>query len=84
MLICIPIVYIIFLFNIYLNSFTNFKEIVLVLSIYSMVILFLISNNKSFLIDLKDEENAPTKKNIIKFHITVFIYLIYTYFLLRI
>ena len=59
---------IIFLFNIYLSSFINFKEIVLVISIYSMVILFLISNNKSFLVDLKDEENSPTKKNIIKFH----------------
>jgi hypothetical protein len=33
-----------------------------------MVILFLISNNKSFLIDLRDEESAPTKKNLIKFH----------------
>lgn len=59
---------IIFLFNIYLENFANFKEMVLVISIYSMVILFLISNNKSFLIDLQDEESAPTKKNLIKFH----------------
>jgi len=59
---------IIFLFNIYLDSFENFKEIILVISIYSMVILFLISNNKSFLIDLRDEESAPNKKNLIKFH----------------
>jgi len=59
---------IILLFNIYLEYFVNFKEIVLVISIYSMVILFLISNNKSFLIDLRDEESAPTKKNLIKFH----------------
>lgn len=59
---------IILLFNIYLEYFINFKEIVLVISIYSMVILFLISNNKSFLIDLRDEESAPTKKNLIKFH----------------
>jgi hypothetical protein len=53
---------IILLFNFYLEHFVNFKEIVLVISIYSMVILFLISNNKSFLIDLKDEESATSKK----------------------
>ena len=63
---------IIFLFNIYLENFTNFKEMVLVISIYSMVILFLISNNKSFLIDLQDDESAPTKKNLITIFCNVF------------
>ncbi|MFZ9181577.1 MAG: hypothetical protein ACO201_06915 [Rickettsiales bacterium] len=45
---------IILMFDIYLNSFNNFKEIVLVITIYSMTVLFLISDNKSFYIDLKE------------------------------
>ncbi|MFM8185589.1 MAG: hypothetical protein ACKN9I_01515 [Alphaproteobacteria bacterium] len=45
---------IILLFDIYLNSFNNFKEIVLVITIYSMTVLFLISDNKSFYVELKE------------------------------
>ncbi|MFZ9470224.1 MAG: hypothetical protein ACO26G_04140 [Rickettsiales bacterium] len=45
---------IILMFDIYLNSFNNFKEIVLVITIYSMTVLFLISDNKSFYVDLKE------------------------------
>jgi len=45
---------IILLFDIYLNSFNNFKEIVLVITIYSMTVLFLISDNKSFYVESKE------------------------------
>ena len=45
---------IILIFDIYLSSFNNFKEIVLVITIYSMTVLFLISDNKSFYTDLKE------------------------------
>jgi len=67
---------IIFLFNIYLKSFYNFKEIVLLISIYSMVILYLISNNKSFLADITEEKTESNTKNILKFHLPILIMII--------
>jgi hypothetical protein len=67
---------IIFLFDIYLKSFANFKEIVLLISIYSMVILFLISNNKSFLIDITEENFNSSAQNIFKFHLPIAIMII--------
>jgi len=69
---------IIFLFDIYLKSFINFKEIVLVISVYSMVILFLISNNKSFLNDICDNEESSKKYNFLKFQIPIAIMIIGT------
>ncbi len=67
---------IIFLFDNYLKSYSSFKEIIVLVSIYSMVILFLISNNKSFLIDLSDEKFTPSTQNFFKFHFPIAVMII--------
>jgi len=61
---------IILLFDIYLNSFTNFKEIVLVITIYSMTVLFLISDNKSFYLELKE---IPEISNFFKLKLPLYL-----------
>lgn len=58
---------IIFIFYIYLTSFINFKEIVIAICLYSIVTLYLISNNKSFLADQNNDDNA--KNGLLKFYI---------------
>lgn len=58
---------VIFIFDIYLSSFVNFKEIVIAICLYSIVTLFLISNNKSFLADLADDHDI--KYDLFKFYL---------------
>ena len=67
---------IIFIFNLYLTTFNNFKEFILVITIYSIVILFLISNNKSFFVDLKEEKILNYKNNFFKFYLPLLILII--------
>jgi len=61
---------IILLFDIYLNNFNNFKEIVLVITIYSMTVLFLISDNKSFYLELKE---IPEISNFFKLKLPLYL-----------